>query len=256
MPNANIDLGEILRNIQLIIEYDGTNYVGWQIQKNGISIQQVIQNAVYKVMGELVSLTASGRTDSGVHAYGQSANFFTTCTIPTDKIPLALNSNLPGDIRIIKAYEKDMKFHSRYNALGKIYEYKILNSLVGTALDRDRVWNISRELDKDKMEKVLKHFIGTYDFTAFSSVHSSVKDKVRTINGLDMTNIDNEFFIFTIEGTGFLYNMVRIIVGTIVDVGLGRLMPDDIPEIINSKDRKKAGKTAPAKGLYLKEVLY
>ncbi|MFZ7132653.1 MAG: tRNA pseudouridine(38-40) synthase TruA [Eubacteriales bacterium] len=245
----------ILRNIQIIIEYDGTNYVGWQIQKNGLSIQEVIESSLKMALGEKIKLVGSSRTDSGVHAYGQSANFFTDCGIPSDRIPYALNTHLPKDIRIVHAYEKPMEFHSRYDARGKVYLYKVLCSQHASALERHRVWHIKSSVNINNIQDALPYFIGTMDFTAFSSTHTHTKNRVRTVRRLEMERIGGSM-LFTIEGDGFLYNMVRIIIGTIMDIGLCKFQTKDIPDMIQNKDRNKTGKTAPAQGLYLKEVLY
>lgn len=243
------------RNIQLILEYDGTNYCGWQVQKNGISVQEVLNKSIKSIVKEDVYIIGSGRTDAGVHALGQSAHFKTQTSIPIDKIPFAINSKLPKDIRVQKAIERDGDFHSRYSAGGKIYVYKILNNEHGSALHYNRMYHISQRLDVDKMRQAAKAFLGTYDFTGFSSVHSSVIDKVRTIYYSDF-NINNDEITYTIKGNGFLYNMVRIIMGTLVQVGKGKIAPEDLPMIIKSKERSKAGPTAPAHGLYLQKVLY
>ncbi|RBP67434.1 tRNA pseudouridine38-40 synthase [Alkalibaculum bacchi] len=243
------------RNIQLIIEYDGSNYCGWQVQKNGVSIQEVLNKAIQKITKEDIYITGSGRTDAGVHALGQSAHFKTQTSIPINKIPFAINSQLPKDIRIQDAIERNIDFHSRYSAVGKIYEYKILNSEHGSALDNNRMYHIRERLDIDKMRQAAKYFLGTHDFTGFSSVHSSVINKVRTIDYSDF-DIDGTHIIYTVRGNGFLYNMVRIIIGTLIQVGKGKIDHEDIPMIIGSKERAKAGPTAPAHGLYLQKVLY
>lgn len=243
------------RNIQLIIEYDGSNYCGWQIQKNAISIQEVLNKAIEKITKENICITGSGRTDAGVHALGQSAHFKTQTTIPINKIAFAINSQLPKDIRIQAAIERNMDFHSRYSAVGKIYEYRILNSKHDSALAYNRSYHIRERLDVDKMREAAKAFLGTHDFTAFSSVHSSVINKVRRIDYSDF-DIDGAHIIYRIKGNGFLYNMVRIIIGTLIQVGKGKIDYKEIPLIISSKDRAKAGPTAAAHGLYLQKVLY
>lgn len=243
------------RNIQLIIEYDGTNYCGWQVQKNGVSVQEVLNKAIQRITKEDIYIIGSGRTDAGVHALGQSAHFKTQVSIPINKIPFAINSQLPKDIRIKEAIERDMDFHSRYSAVGKVYQYKILNNEHGSALDYNRMYHIRQRLDVDKMRQAAKAFLGTHDFTGFSSVHSSVINKVRTIDYSDF-DIDGTHIIYTIKGNGFLYNMVRIIIGTLIQVGKGKLSHEDLPAIINSKKRANAGPTAPAHGLYLQKVFY
>ncbi|MPW24993.1 tRNA pseudouridine(38-40) synthase TruA [Alkalibaculum sp. M08DMB] len=244
-----------MRNIQLIIEYDGTNYCGWQIQKNGVTIQEEICRAIKQVTKQEANLIGSGRTDAGVHALAQSANFKTLSTIPTNKIPVALNSLLPKDIRITNAIEKSMEFHSRYSALGKIYQYRIINNEYGSALDWHRCLHVRHKLNVEKMKRGAELFIGTHDFTAFSRENTSVVNKVRTIFQSQI-EVKGDELVFRIHGNGFLYNMVRVIVGTLIEVGQGRIEAESIPSIIASKDREKAGITAPAYGLYLSEVLY
>lgn len=244
-----------MRNVQIIIEYDGLNYVGWQNQKNGISIQYTLEQGLSILLKEDIKLIGSGRTDAGVHAYGQSANFYTASSIPIDKFPYAINTKLPKDIRVINAKERTMDFHSRYNAKKKVYQYKISVRPLGTALDINRVWQVKKHLDYSKMAKSLPLFLGSKDFTSFSSIHSASKDKVRNISKFEMESLGNNI-IFTIEGNGFLYNMVRIIIGTIIEVGLSKIELDEVSKIFEYKDRTKAGKTAPPQGLYLKEVIY
>ena len=245
-----------MRNIQIIIEYDGTNYCGWQVQKNGISIQGKICEAIEKVTkSTTIRLTGSGRTDAGVHALGQSANFITQSTIPISRVPLALNSALPNDIRIVEATERDISFHSRYSAVGKVYQYKILNNEFGSALFWNKALHVKGYLDIEAMKCAANHFMGNHDFTGFSSTGTSVENKIRTISKSDI-EVHGEQIIYTVIGNGFLYNMVRIIVGTLIKVGKGKINPESIPEIIKSKARNNAGPTAAANGLYLREVLY
>lgn len=244
-----------MKNIQMIIEYDGTGYCGWQVQPNGVSIQQVVTQALNKATGESVSLVGSGRTDAGVHAYAQSANFQTGCTIPAEKIPFAVNVHLPGGIRILDAKERTMDFHSRFSAKGKVYEYRILNNTFGSGLRRNRVWHVREFLDMKRMEEAADRFVGTHDFTAFSSVKSAAKHKVRTVHSVLLKKETDEY-VFTIEGNGFLYNMVRIMIGTMVEVGQGKRDPEEVDMLLLGKDRSKAGKTAPPQGLYLKKVIY
>lgn len=245
-----------MRNIKLIIEYDGKNFAGWQTQPGKVSIQSEIERAIKEVTGEEVDLTASGRTDAGVHAIGQVANFHTNTKIETQKIPYALNSKLPKSIVIKAAEEVPERFHSRYLCKGKTYRYVINNNEFPSALNRYREFHISQKLDVSKMKEALKYFEGTHDFKGFkSSGGSEKKTTVRTLTKLELKESDGIIKI-ELSGDGFLYNMVRIIVGTIVDVGLGKIKVEDIPEIIESKDRTKAGKTLPPHGLYLVQVRY
>ena len=244
-----------MRNIKLIIEYDGKGFNGWQKQPNKLNIQGEIERALKEVTGEEVELNASGRTDAGVHAISQVANFKTESNIDINKIPLALNSKLKKSIIIKKAEEVDLNFHARYNAKGKKYRYIINNSLVGSAIYRDLEYNFPIKLDVEKMKHAAKYFEGEHDFKAFRSSGTSNKNSVREIYKVEIKE-ENERIILEFTGNGFLYNMVRIMVGTLMDVGLGKIKPESIKDIIDSKERTKAGKTAPAQGLYLVEVYY
>ncbi|MGN1351253.1 MAG: tRNA pseudouridine(38-40) synthase TruA [Clostridia bacterium] len=244
-----------MRNIKLIIEYDGKGFNGWQKQPNKLNIQGEIERAIKEVTGEEVELNASGRTDAGVHAISQVANFKTQSNIDINKIPIALNSKLKKSIIIKKAEEVDLNFHARYNAKGKKYRYIINNSLVGSAIYRDLEYNFPIKLDVEKMKHAAKYFEGEHDFKAFRSSGTSNKNSVREIYKVEIKE-ENERIILEFTGNGFLYNMVRIMVGTLMDVGLGKIKPESIKDIIDSKERTKAGKTAPAQGLYLVEVYY
>ena len=244
-----------MRNIKLTIEYDGKDFNGWQKQPNKLNIQGEIERAIENITGEKVELIASGRTDAGVHAMGQVANFKTSSNISIEKIPIAINSQVKNSIRIQKAEEVDEKFHSRYNCKKKTYRYVIDNSKYGSAIYRNISYHIPMKLNVNEMKKAIKYFEGEHDFKAFKSSGTSSKSSVRTIYS---TNIVTEGTSIGIDltGNGFLYNMVRIIVGTLVDVGLGKIKADDIPKIIESKDRTKAGKTLPPQGLMLLSVEY
>lgn len=244
-----------MRNIKLTIEYDGKCYNGWQKQPDKLNIQGEIEKAIYNITKEKVELIGSGRTDTGVHALGQVANFKTNSNIPIEKIPLAINSQLKSSIIIKSAEEVDERFHSRYNAKHKTYRYIINNSKTGTALYRNLQYCFPIKLDVEKMKEASKFFEGEHDFKAFKSSGTSAKNSVRTIYKA-VVKEEGENIIIELTGNGFLYNMVRIISGTLLDVGLGKINPSEIPDIINSKDRQRAGKTLPAHGLYLVEVLY
>jgi len=246
-----------MRNIKLIVEYDGKNFAGWQSQPGKTSIQSEIIKAIKEVTGEDVELNASGRTDAGVHALGQVANFKTNTKIKTEKIPYAINSKLPNSIVIKSAEEVDERFHSRYNCQGKTYKYVINNNEFPSALNRYREFHMPEKLDYKSMKKATKMFEGTHDFAGFkSSGGAPKKTTVRTIKKAEIAQNDDGRIEITLTGDGFLYNMVRIIAGTIVDVGLGKINVEDIPNIIESKDRKRAGKTLPPHGLYLMAVYY
>lgn len=244
-----------MRNIKLIIEYDGKGFNGWQKQPNKLNIQGEIEKAIGEITGETIELIASGRTDAGVHSLGQTANFKTESSIPTEKFAKAINSKLKKSIVIKSAEEVNEKFHSRYSVKSKTYRYIINNSENGTAIYRGLEYHIPMKLDYKKMNEAIQYFIGEHDFKAFKASGTSSKSSVRKI--LDgKVEKEGERIIIEITGTGFLYNMVRIISGTLVEVGLGKIKPEEIAEIINSQDRTKAGKTLPAHGLYLLKVEY
>ncbi len=244
-----------MRNIRITLSYDGTSYHGFQIQKNAVTIQQTVQDAVKKITGQHCTLIGCGRTDAGVHAASYTANFFTDSSIPADKVCLALNSVLPDDIVCTASYEENADFHSKNSALKKHYTYKILNSQIPDPFWRNYAWHWKYGLDIEKMKAAAAPFVGTHDFLGFASAGFSVKTTVRTIYSLDVSEKGN---IVTVDvtGNGFLYNMVRIITGTLVFAGCGRTDPSDIPDIIASRDRTRAGITAPPQGLYLTEVIY
>lgn len=244
-----------MRNIKLTIEYDGKDFNGWQKQPNKLNIQGEIERAIYNITKEEVDLIGSGRTDAGVHALGQVANFKTNSEISIEKLPLAINSQLKNSIVIKEAEEVDERFHSRYNAKHKTYRYIINNSKCGTAIYRNLEYSYPFKLDAEKMKQASKYFEGEHDFKAFKSSGTSSKNSVRTIYKA-IVKQEGEKIIIELTGNGFLYNMVRIISGTLLDVGLGKIQPEEIPEMIESKDRQRAGKTLPAHGLYLVEVKY
>ena len=244
-----------MRNIKLTIEYDGKDFNGWQKQPDKLNIQGTIEKAIERVTGEIVELTASGRTDAGVHSLGQVANFKTNTNIPIEKIPVAINSQLKKSIVIKKAEEVDEKFHSRLSCKRKTYRYIINNSPEGSAIYRNLETHIPYKLNVKKMKEAIKYFIGEHDFKAFKASGTSSKSSVRTIYDAKIYE-DKERIFIELTGNGFLYNMVRIIAGTLVDVGSGKIMPEDIVNIINSKKRENAGKTLPPQGLYLLNVDY
>lgn len=243
------------RNIKLTLEYDGTNYSGWQKQSDAKSIQETLENAILKITGEKVNLIGSGRTDSRVHALGQVANFKTNSKIPGNRFVKALNSMLPSDIAVRESIEVDDDFHARFNAIGKEYKYLIYNNKVRSPLKRNYSYFVDYDLDIEKMREALDLFLGTHDFRGFMSSGSSIKTTVRTISNIEFIKKE-DIIELSIMGNGFLYNMVRIIVGTLVDIGIGKIDITDISDIIESCDRNKAGHTAPPEGLYLSKVFY
>ena len=246
----------VMRNIKLVIEYDGKEFNGWQKQPNKLNIQGEIERAIKQITGEEVDLTASGRTDAGVHALGQVANFKTNSNIPIEKIPIALNSNLKKSIVIKSAEEVEERFHSRLNCKRKTYRYIINNSRYGTAIYRNLETHIPMKLDIQKMQEAVKYFEGEHDFKAFKASGTSSKSSIRTIYKAEVIDAGNEKIYIELTGSGFLYNMVRIISGTLVEVGLGKIEPSEIQTIIESQKRENAGKTLPPQGLYLVNVEY
>ena len=244
-----------MRNIKLVIEYNGKGFGGWQKQPNKLNIQGEIERAIFELTGEEVNLIASGRTDSGVHSLGQVANFYTESSIPIQKFAIAINSKLKKSIVIKSAEEVPEKFHSRYSVHSKKYRYIINNSEQGTAIYKDLEYHMPCKLDVEKMKEAVKYFVGKHDFSAFKASGTSSKSSVREIYSAEVYEIGERIYI-ELVGNGFLYNMVRIISGTLVDVGLGKILPENISKIIESKKRENAGKTLPAHGLYLVEVNY
>lgn len=232
------------------------NSIGWQKQPTKLNIQGTIEQAIKIVTGEDADLMASGRTDAGVHAFGQVANFKTNSNIPIDKIAIALNSNLKKSIRIISAEEVDERFHSRLTCKKKTYRYIINNSEFSSAIYRNLETHIPQKLDIEKMKIGAKFFEGEHDFKAFKASGTSSKSSVRTIYKANVIEMPDNRIYIELTGNGFLYNMVRIISGTLVDVGFGKIEPDEIKSIIESKDRGLSGKTLPPNGLYLLKVEY
>lgn len=252
--NKHKNKGESMKNILVGVSYLGTNYSGWQRQDNSLGIQEVIENAFEEIGEKGVTIYASGRTDAGVHAYEQC---FSCMVMFSDikKLPMALNSKLPSDIRILWAKEVEEDFHARFSAHKKTYQYRLKTAKVESPFDEFITAYIPYTLDLHKMQKAGEYILGTHDFSAFCSSKTTVPDFERTIYNFNITK-DGDLYIFEITGNGFLYNMVRIIVGTMVDVGRGKILPSDVKKIIDQKDRANAGKTMPAKGLALKKVEY
>ena len=244
-----------MKRIKLTIAYDGTNYCGWQIQPNGITIEEILNKALSKMTGEEILVIGASRTDSGVHAMGNVAVFDTETTIPAEKIAVALNQRLPDDIVITKSEEVPLDFHPRYCNCSKTYEYHIINTRIPIPTKRLTNYFVSYVLDIDKMRQAASYLVGEHDFVSFCNVRTDVENTVRSITDLDILTNGNEITI-RITGNGFLYNMVRIIVGTLIRVGRGFYEPEKVKEILEAKDRKAAGVTAPAHGLMLVEIKY
>lgn len=244
-----------MRNIKLTISYDGTRYAGWQFQKNGRSIQETIQDAIKKVTGKASYLTGSGRTDAGVHAMAQVANFRTRSKLPVKNIQMALNRSLPRDIAIVRAEEADAGFNSRYSAKSKIYRYTIFNNDFLAPLARHFAVKCFYPLDISLMRKAAGILKGRHDFKAFQARDGIERKSVRTLKSISVKKAGDIIYI-DMEANGFLYNMARNIAGTLVDAGRGRMPVDDIRSILNKKDRRLSGPTMPAKGLCLVRVVY
>ncbi len=246
-----------MRNIKLILEYDGTNYHGWQTQAGSgkATIQETLEQALSALTQVKVTTYSSGRTDAGVHALGHVANFKTSGTIPAAAWAPALNHLLPADIRVLASEEVVNDFHARFSALGKTYRYRILRRREPTALYRNYTWHVNAPLNVSKMRKGLAFLIGRHDFSAFRGSGCAATSAVRTIKSASITK-NNDFIDVWIEADAFLQYMVRNITGTVVEVGLGRFSPDDVKRILKSCDRKEAGRTAPPQGLYLVKVTY
>jgi tRNA pseudouridine38-40 synthase len=245
-----------MQRLKCTVAYDGTGYFGYQIQPNHRTIQEEIEKALKKLhKGLEIKIYASGRTDAGVHAKGQVIHFDTNLDIPEEKWPIALNSILPGDISILSAKRVDENFHARFDVTGKEYRYFINPSSQKDPFTRNYAASYPYELHFKAIQSAMTHLIGTHDFTSFCSAKTEVEDKIRTIYNMEIQE-DNGLIVFKYIGNGFLYNMVRILTGTLLDVGTGKRTPDSIAAVLEKKDRTLAGKTAPAHGLYLWEVFY
>lgn len=244
-----------MRNIKLTIEYDGTNYSGWQSQENEVTVQETIERAIKTSLGDKVRITGSGRTDARVHALGQVANFYTNSTVPTYKIKYILNNILPEDISILNSEEVDLEFHSRFSAKGKRYKYQIYNGKIGRPIYRNISYHVKHEIDIDRMREASKYLIGTHDFASFMSRKAVVHTTVRTIYNIEINNKE-EFIEILIEGNNFLRNMVRIIVGTLVKIGTWKMDAEEMNKVLMERNRCAAGPTAPPQGLFLERVFY
>ena len=244
-----------MHNYKIVIEYDGTNFVGWQQQENGQSIQSTLQEALFKLTGENISIFGAGRTDAGVHAYGQVASFTFNKKIETDVIRDGLNQHLrPQPIAVQKAELVDDEFHARFSAKKRWYEYKIINRRPPLTIDVNRAWCVYKNLDIEKMKSESSSFLGKHDLNAFRSAHCQSKNSIKTIDSISIKNKDEQI-IFEVSAKSFLHSQVRIMIGTLVDIAKGNTNKT-ILDIINSKQREVAGQTAPAHGLYLKKIEY
>ena len=254
-PSAADHPPEGQKRFMLIVEYDGTDYCGWQRQINGPSVQQELEEALSRLTGENVSVTGSSRTDAGVHAMGLCAHFDSATRIPPDKIAFALNTMLPPDIRIRESSLAPEGFHARYAARGKVYRYSFFNSRHDCAIGRQYAAHVPLALDERLMNEEAQALVGTHDFAAFAASGSVAKSTVRTIYCVKVFRSGDNVTMYVL-GDGFLYNMVRIIAGTLMEVGTGKREPGAIRAAIRTQDRLTLGQTAPAKGLTLMRVLY
>lgn len=244
-----------MRRIRLIISYDGTNYVGWQVQPNGVSVQALLEKALFELTGEQIRVEGSGRTDSGVHAKAQVAHFDIEARMAADKFAIAMNMHLPPDIRVLFSEECDPTFHARFSAKRKVYSYTVQLGPHADVFLRTTSLHLHYILDVEAMQKAAAAVIGTHDFNAFKCADSSMENTVRTITRSEW-NRDGNLLVYTVEGNGFLYNMVRILVGTMLEIGSGKRPVSDMENAIETGSRTSAGATAPARGLRLERVIY
>ncbi len=244
-----------MRHIKLVIGYDGTDFHGFQRQKGLRTVQEELERTLTTLLGHPVSVKAAGRTDTGVHAEGQVVSFWTSCPIPVERLPLALNSLLPADIVAKKATQVSPNFHPRFDATSRVYRYLIDNRPVPSVLLRRYAWHIVEPLDVEAMKRAAQFLIGVHDFASFHASGSDLGSTVREMKRITVVKRDGVIAI-TMEANAFLYHMARIIVGTLVEIGLGRRKPEDMEAILEARDRTVAGKTAPPHGLCLMQVKY
>lgn len=244
-----------MKNIALRLRYDGSRYHGWQVQKNAVTVAQTMEEALAKVCGERVKLIGCGRTDAGVHALRYCANFHSGCTVPVDRLPLAVNSRLPDDIAVVDAVEVPDDFNAIGSCVKKEYVYKILNSRIPDPFLADRVCFYPQRLDISLMQAAARAFEGTHDFKAVRSEGTQTKTTVRTVYWCRAEK-DGDLITVSICANGFLYNMCRAMVGTMVYASYGKLIPEEIPALLEKRDRRLTGPTMPPQGLYLNRVWY
>lgn len=254
MRNETYNQGK--RNIKLVLEYDGAGYHGWQRQRGMLTVQEVLESRLAIMLGGVVGVRASGRTDAGVHARGQVVNFYTWSRLAAEEIQRGLNSLLPPDVVVVGAEEAEPSFHARFSASSKVYEYRILNRPTPSALERMHSWHIRQRLAVAPMRACLGTLLGVHDFSAFMAAGSSVSSTERRMLQTGLEQPDPDHLVFTFEADGFLRYMVRNLVGTLVEVGRGKRGPEEFSLILAGGDRKSAGMTAPAHGLYLLAVHY
>lgn len=244
-----------MKRVMLIVAYDGTNYHGWQMQPNAVTIEQILNEKLSELLKEDIQIIGASRTDAGVHAEGNVAVFDTNTSIPGEKISYALNHLLPEDIVIQESFEVEPDFHPRKCDSIKTYQYRILNRNFNLPVKGRNAYHFYRKLDLDKMREAAAYFVGKHDFKNFCSSHTQAKSTIRIIYSFDIEEEDEEI-VLTVSGNGFLYNMVRMLTGTLLDVGTGRMSPDKIPELLAAKERVHSPNTAPARGLTLLDIEY
>ena len=244
-----------MKRIKLTVAYDGTDYCGWQIQPNGITVEKVLNRALSRLTGEDIAVTGASRTDAGVHAEGNVAVFDTASTIPPGRFSYAVNTLLPEDVVVVKSEEVAADWHPRYHEGVKTYAEHILNREMPDPVRRKYVWHVNCPLDLEKMRTAAEYLTGEHDFKSFCSIHTGAKTTVRTIYSMDVER-SGEVITIRVSGNGFLYNMVRIITGTLVEAGRGFRQPESVKELLDADERGKAGPTAPAQGLLLESIEY
>lgn len=244
-----------MKRVKLVVAYDGTNYSGWQLQKNAVTIEQKLNEALFDLLGEKIQVIGASRTDAGVHSLGNVCVFDTNTRMPAEKICYALNTRLPEDIVVQSSDEVEMDFHPRAGKSEKTYEYRILNTAFRDPTRRFNTYFYRRHLDTKAMQQAASFLVGTHDFKSFCSVHTQAETTVRTIYSCAVSK-EGDIICIRVTGNGFLYNMVRIIAGTLIEVGAGKRSPEDILEMLKQTDRATAGPTAPAHGLTMIGIQY
>ena len=244
-----------MKRIALVIQYDGTDFSGWQVQENAIGVQNVIEEILEKIVGKRIPITGAGRTDKGVHALCQIAHFDTELKIPGDKWKYHFNAKLPDSIRIVRSKEVPRDFHARYDALKKMYQYTVYRDAIRPPQYRNYTAHVSEPLSMDLMEKGVHMLVGTHDFRAFMSTGSPVNNTIRTLDTVEIVEKEN-LLLFTYEAQSFLYNMVRIMTGTLLEIGMGKRSLASIEQAFSTRKREDAGITMPAQGLTLMKITY
>ncbi|MCK0473357.1 tRNA pseudouridine(38-40) synthase TruA [Halalkalibacter sp. APA_J-10(15)] len=245
-----------MQRVACLVSYDGTNFSGYQVQPRKRTVQLELERALTKLhKGQEIKVISSGRTDAGVHAIGQVIHFDTSLHIPLERWPNAFNACLPNDIHIHEVRSVDPQFHARFDTEGKEYRYRLLLKKQGDVFRRHYTHTIERDISMERMKCAAQYLVGKHDFSSFCAANTDVTDKVREVTAIELWK-DRDEIIFSFKGNGFLYNMVRIMVGTLLEVGYGKLECDDVAQILAARDRMKASKTAPAQGLYLWKVEY